>query len=506
VEGGVDDINALMQGFGAALSPANVLFMLVGVVLGVVGGALPGLRGAAGIAILLPFTFAMAQKPGGAVSAIILVSGIYWGALFGGAVTAILFGVPGELRSTAATLDGQALAQKGRAGSALTAAFTSSFIGGLIAVIVITFVSPMVAGVALRFGPPEFFSVYLLTFCALVAMSGGHAFKTIASMTIGFALAAFGMDSATGAARLPPVSAELFKGFDFLVAAIGLFGIGEILLSLGNGRAAKVAGAKIDPKIVLETWKELPRYWATSLRSAAVGCFMGVVPGGAARASSVSYGIAKRFSPDGKDFGSGKVEGVVAPEVAAHAAGASALLPMIALGVPGTPGAAVLLAGLLSWGLQPGPLLFVEEPDFVWGLIASMYAANVAAPIVVLACIPLVVAVLRIPFSIIAAVVVVICATGAYTLHGSFFDVWLMLGFGVVGYVFKKFEYPLAPLVLALALGDRVEESFRNSVKISHGDLSIFSDALAGGIAGLALILLSWPLVRAIHKSLPGRT
>jgi putative tricarboxylic transport membrane protein len=448
----------------------------------------------------------MAQQPGGTTSAIILLSCIYWGALFGGAITSILFNIPGEPWSVATTFDGHPLAQLGRAGNALTAAFTSSFIGALIAVIMITFLSPVVAGFALQFGPPEFFAVYLLTFCAFVGMSGGNAAKTVASMMIGFALAAVGLDSVTGTLRLTLGFTSLLKGFDFLIAVIGLFGIGEILETLEEGLAFKGASAKINMKVVLETWKELPRYWATSLRSAAVGCFMGIVPGGATPASFMSYGLARRLSRDGKDFGNGMVEGVVAPETAAHAAGTSALLPMITLGVPGSPTAAVLLGGLLIWGLQPGPLLFVEKPDFVWGLIASMYLGNIAGLIVVLTCVPLFAAILRIPFSIIAPVIIVICAIGAYTVHNSMFDVYLMVVFGVIGYAFKKLGYPLAPMVLALVLGDRAEENFRNAIKGSQGDLMIFfSNGLVGGLTGLALLLLFWPLIGAAWRAVLGK-
>jgi len=502
----VEEINALLQGFGVALSPFNLLLMFVGVVLGIIIGVLPGLGGANGVAILLPLTFTMAQQPGGTTSAIILLSCIYWGALFGGAITSILFNIPGEPWSVATTFDGHPLAQHGRAGSALTAAFTSSFFGALVAVIMITFLSPVVAGFALRFGPPEFFSVYLLTFCAFVGMSGGNAAKTVASMMIGFALAAVGLDSVTGTLRLTFGFTSLLKGFDFLIAVIGLFGIGEILETLEEGLAFKGAAARINMKVVLETWKELPRYWATSLRSAAVGCFMGIVPGGATPASFMSYGLAQRFSKDGKDFGKGKVEGVVAPETAAHAAGTSALLPMITLGVPGSPTAAVLLGGLLIWGLQPGPLLFVEKPDFVWGLIASMYLGNIAGLIVVLTCVPLFAAILRVPFSIIAPVIIVICAIGAYTVHNSMFDVYLMVVFGVIGYAFKKLRYPLAPMVLALVLGDRAEENFRNAIKGSQGDLLVFfSNGLVGSLTGLALILLFWPLIGALWRGLLRR-
>jgi putative tricarboxylic transport membrane protein len=489
------EIQSLMGGFAVALSWFNLALMLAGITLGVIIGVLPGLGGANGVAILLPLTFSMAQRPGGTVSAIILLSCIYWGALFGGAITSILFNIPGEPWSVATTFDGYPLGQKGRAGAALTSAFTSSFVGALVGVLMITFLSPVVAKFALEFGPPEFFSVYLLTFCAFVGMSKGSPFKTIASMMLGFALAAVGIDTVTGQLRMTFGFTVLLKGFDFLIAVIGLFGIGEILLTLEEGLEFKGTAAKLNMRVVIDTWKELPRYWKTSIRSAAVGCMMGIVPGGATPASFMSYGLAKKMSRDGAKFGTGMVEGVVAPETAAHAAGTSALLPMITLGVPGSPTAAVLLGGLLIWGLQPGPLLFTEKPDFVWGLIASMYLGNIVGLIIVLTCVPLFAAILRVPFAIIMPVIVVICAIGAYTVHNSMFDVWLMLVFGVMGYVFKKLDYPLAPLVLALVLGDRAEDSFRQSMLMSQGDLTIFfANKLVGIITTLSLLLLFSPV------------
>jgi putative tricarboxylic transport membrane protein len=498
----MEEIQSLMQGFAIALSLKNIALMFAGVILGVIIGVLPGLGGANGVAILLPLTFSMAQLPGGTTSAIILLSCIYWGALFGGAITSILFNIPGEPWSVATTFDGYPLAQNGRAGAALTAAFTSSFVGALVAVIVITFLSPIVARFALEFGPPEFFAVYLLTFCAFIGMSKEPPFKTLASMMLGFALAAVGTDPVTGALRLTFGSTHLLTGFDFLIAVIGLFGIGEILLTLEEGLAFKGASARLNMKVVLETWKELPRYWLTSIRSSVVGCFMGIVPGGATPASFMSYGVARRFSKDGDKFGTGMVEGVVAPETAAHAAGTSALLPMLTLGVPGSPTAAVLLGGLLIWGLQPGPLLFVEQKDFVWGLIASMYLGNIVGLIVVLTCVPFFAAILRVPFSIIAPIIIVICAIGAYTVHNSMFDVWMMMVFGVAGYAFKKLNYPLAPLVLAIVLGDRAEASFRQAM-LGQGDMSVFfSNKLVGSLTGLALFLLLWPLVSLLISKL----
>jgi putative tricarboxylic transport membrane protein len=502
----MEELHNLMGGFAVALSWFNLMLMFAGIVLGVIIGVLPGLGGANGVAILLPLTFSMAQQPGGATSAIILLSCIYWGALFGGAITSILFNIPGEPWSVATTFDGYPLGQKGRAGAALTAAFTSSFVGAFVAVMLITFLSPIVARFALRFGPPEFFSVYLLTFCAFVGMSKGSPFKTIAAMMSGFALAAVGIDTVTGQLRLTFGFTELLKGFDFLIAVIGLFGIGEILLTIEEGLEFKGAQAKLNMRVVIDTWKELPRYWKTSIRSSIVGCMMGIVPGGATPASFMSYGLAKKMSRDGAKFGTGMVEGVVAPETAAHAAGTSALLPMLTLGVPGSPTAAVLLGGLMIWGLQPGPLLFIEKPDFVWGLIASMYLGNIVGLVVVLTCVPLFAAILRVPFSIIAPVILVICAIGAYTVHSSMFDVWLMLVFGIMGYVFKKLDYPLAPLVLALVLGDRAEDSFRQSMLLSQGDLRIFfANSLVGTITTLALLLLLWPLLSKGLDTIRGR-
>ena len=361
----------------------------------------------------------------------------------------------------------------------------------------ITFLAPLVAKFALKFGPPEFFSVYLLTFCSFVGMGKGSPFKILASMALGFALAAVGMDTVTGQLRLTFGMPELMRGFDFLIAVIGLFGIGEILLSMEEGLAfsGKTAQAST-PRWCWRPGRSCRSYWVTSLRSALVGIWMGITPGGATPASFMSYGLAKKMSRNGAKFGTGEIEGVVAPETAAHAAGTSALLPMLALGIPGSPTAAVLLGGLLIWGLQPGPLLFVEQKDFVWGLIASMYLGNLVGLIVVLTTVPLFASILRIPFSIIAPVIIVICAIGAYTVHNAMLDIWFMLGFGVVGYVFKKLDYPLAPLVLALVLGDKAEDSFRQAMLVSQGEVAImWSNPLVGTITTLALLLLFWPLI-----------
>ncbi len=496
----MEDIGNLMHGFAVALSWKNVLFMLVGILLGVLIGVLPGLGGANGIAILLPLTFSMPPT-----SAIIMLSCIYWGALFGGAITSILFNIPGEPWSVATTFDGYPMAQKGRAGEALTAAFTSSFVGAFFAIVLITFLAPLVAKFALQFGPPEYFAIQFLTFASFVGMGREPPVKTIASMMIGFALAAVGIDTVTGTLRMTYGIPALLQGFDFLIAVIGLFGLGEIFLTMEEGLSFKGKHGRIDPKIVLKTWAELPRYWATSLRSCIIGCWMGITPGGATPASFMSYGMARRFAKRKEKFGDGEIEGVVAPETAAHAAGTSALLPMLTLGIPGSPTAAVLLGGLLIWGLQPGPLLFVEKKDFVWGLIASMYLGNIVGLIVVLTTVPWWASILRIPFAIIAPVIVVICAIGAYTVHNNMFDVVMMVVFGVVGYVFKKLKYPLAPFVLALVLGDMAETAFRQSMLVSGGNLGVFwSNWLVGSIVTLGIVILLWPVMSALRERARG--
>jgi putative tricarboxylic transport membrane protein len=488
----IEDIGNLFHGFSVVLQPYNIMLMVLGITLGVIIGVLPGLGGANGIAILLPLTFSMSPT-----SAIIMLSCIYWGALFGGAITSVLFNIPGEPWSVATTFDGYPMAQQGRAGEALTAAFTSSFVGALFAVIMITLLAPLVASFALEFGPPEIFSVYFLAFCSFVGLSKEPPFKTIAAMMIGFALGAVGLDQMTGQLRLTFGFPQLLSGFDFLIAVIGLFGIGEILLTMEEGLNFRGNTARINPKVVWQTWKELPRYWATSLRSCLIGCWMGISPAGATPASFMSYGIAKRVAKNGRNFGKGEIEGVVAPETAAHAAGTAALLPMLSLGVPGSPTAAVLLGGLLIWGLQPGPLLFVEQKDFVWGLIASMYLGNVVGLIIVLTCVPLFAAILRVPFSIIGPVILVMCAIGAYTVHNNTFDVVMMLVFGVAGYLLKKTNYPMAPMVLAIVLGDKAEEAFRQSLLASQGGLGVFfSTKLVSSIMILGLIALFWPLIQ----------
>src|SRR3989338_2992335 len=473
----------LFLGFQIAVTPFNLFIAVVGIP--------PGLGGATGVAILLPLTFTMPPT-----SAIILLTSIYWGALFGGAITSVLFNIPGEPWSVATTFDGYPLAKQGQGGQALTAAFTSSFVGALFATVLITFFAPLLAEIALKFGPPEFFAIQLLTFSSFVGLGGGNPLKSLVSILLGFILASVGLDIVTGQLRLTFGFTDLMKGFDFIVAVIGLFGIGEILLSVEEGLQFQGAKTGMNMRVVLDTWKILPRYYRTFVRGAFIGFWMGFKPGGATPASFMSYAFAKRFSKNPERFGKGEIEGIVAPETAAHAAGVAAILPMITLWIPGSPTAAVMLGGLIIWGLQPGPMLFVDNPDFVWGLIASMYTGNVIGVIMVLAFVPFFASILRIPFAILTPLIIAICAVGSYAVHNSMIDIWYMLIFGVLGYVFKKLDYPLAPLVLALVLGDLSENALRQSLIMSQGSLAIFfTRPTAAAITAVALFFFALPVI-----------
>jgi putative tricarboxylic transport membrane protein len=493
-------IENILLGFQVAITPFNLAVAVIGILLGTIIGVLPGLGGANGVAILLPVTFTMPPT-----SAIILLTSIYWGALFGGAITSVLFNIPGEPWSVATTFDGYPMAREGRGGQALTAAFTSSFVGAFFSIVLITFFAPLLAEIALKFGPPEFFAIQLLTFSSFIGLGGGNPLKSLVAIVLGFLFATVGLDIVTGQLRLTFGYTGLMKGFDFIIAVIGLFGIGEMLLSVEEGLKFKGTKTGMNLRVVLDTWKVLPRFWRTFVRSSFIGFWMGFKPGGATPASFMSYAFAKRFSKNSAGFGQGEIEGVVAPETAAHAAGVAAILPMITLGIPGSPTAAVMLGGLIVWGLQPGPLLFTEQPEFVWGLIASMYTGNFIGVLMVLAFVPFFAAILRIPFAILTPLIIVVCAIGAYAVHNSMLDVWYMLIFGVIGYVFKKLDYPLAPLVLALVLGDMAESALRQSLIMSQGSLAIFFNRpICGAITTAALFFFILPIVTPHWRRLRG--
>jgi putative tricarboxylic transport membrane protein len=409
----------------------------------------------------------------------------------------------------ATTFDGHPLAKQGKPGIALTAAFSSSFIGAFVAIALFTFFAPPLAEVALRFGPPENFAVLMLAFATFTGLGGGHPTKTVLMTLLGLLLSTVGFDIVTGRPRMHFGLIDLQSGINFIVIAIGLFGLGEIFLTVEEGLRLEGVRGRIGFKDLWETWKLLPRYAATIVRSTILGFWIGVLPGtGATPASFMSYGMAKQFSKHPERFGKGEPEGVVAPETAAHAAGIGALLPMLTLGIPGSPTAAVMLAGFFIWGLNPGPLLFVQQREFVWGLIGSMYVANVIGVILVLTMVPVFASINRIPFGVLAPLIVILSSIGAYATNNQVLDLWIMLGSGVAGYLFKKLGYPLAPLVVALVLGEMTEQALRQSLIMGQGHVAFFLTrpiAMAFMIASAALFLLpAYRAYRAGRRKMPG--
>ncbi len=498
----MESLSNLVMGFGIALTPYNVMIASVGVFLGVIIGVLPGLGGTSGVAILLPLTFVMSPT-----SAIIFLSSIYWGALFGGVITSILFNIPGEPWSVAATFDGYPLAKQGRAGYALAVAFIGGFVASLFSILLFTFFAPPLAELALRFGPPEYFAVMLLAFSTFVGLGGGSALKNLASALLGFLLASVGLDIVTGTPRLTFDSVTLLSGFNFVTVCIGLFGIGEILISAEESLEFKGEQGRVGLRDVIATMYDIIRGWFTWLTGTILGFWIGVLPGtGATPASFMSYGVAKQYSRSPEKFGTGAMEGLLATQSAAHAAGIGSLLPLVTLGVPGSPTAAVMLGGLYIWGLQPGPLLFIEKQDFVWGLIASMYIGNIVGLFMCLLLVPLFAIILRVPYAILAPLIVLLSSVGAYAVNNRLFDVWLMLLFGVIGYVFKKIQVPLAPLAIALVLGDMTETALRQSFIMSHGSPAIFFNRpIAATCTIIAIFLFIYPSLRLVMPWMRGR-
>ncbi|MGH7266788.1 MAG: tripartite tricarboxylate transporter permease [Candidatus Rokuibacteriota bacterium] len=492
----------LLDGFQVALAPYNLFIAASGVFLGVVIGVLPGLGGTSGVAILLPLTFAMPPT-----SAVVFLSSIYWGALFGGVITSILFNMPGESWSVAVMFDGYPMARAGKAGLALATAFIAGFFAALASVIMFTFFAPPLAELALKFGPPETFAILLLAFGTFASLGGSSPSKTIASTVLGFLLGTVGLDFVSGSPRLTFGTLTLLSGFSFVVAAIGMFGIGEILQAAEHRLEYKGVQARVGWRDLWETVTTLGRNLPTFVFGTIAGFWIGVLPAtGATPASFVSYGLAKQYSKNREKFGSGAPEGVIATESAVHAAGIGALLPMITLGIPGSTTSAVILGGLYIWGLTPGPALFVQQKEFVWGLIASMYIANVIGVVFCLLLLPLFAAILKIPAPILTPIIVLFSAVGAFAVDNRIFDVWLLAVFGLIGYAFKKAAYPLAPFVVALVLGDMTEQALRQSLILSDGSLGIFfTRPIAASFTTIALVLFFLPALITGAKWVSGR-
>jgi putative tricarboxylic transport membrane protein len=489
----METLTSLMVGFGVALQPFALIMMFLGLVLGLLVGVLPGLGGTAGVALLLPLTVVVPKEV-----AVIFLAAIYWGALFGGVITSVLFAIPGEPWSVALIFDGFPMAKKGRAGLALALSFLSSFVGIIVAAIFFVSLALPLAMLALRFGAPEMFGIMMLAFSTFVGLGTGDASKTLVSTAFGLILTMVGLDIVTGGPRLTFGSIAWLSGFHFVPVTIGMFGLGEIMID-GEDRFSEEAREKIRAKVGLQDIKEglreLKKHFGLTLLSAVLGFFVGILPGtGATPASFLGYGIAKQYSKHPEEYGEGAVEGILAPQAAANSAGTGALLPMVTLGIPGSPTAAVLLSGLYMWGLWPGPRLFLEEPVFVWGLIASLFVAGFMCLIICLAGTPALAAVMNVPWGMLTPIIVVACFIGSYVMRNVMFDVWCTLIFGGIGYILKKLKYPLAPLAVALVLGEMTERFLRQSLIMSDGSFTIFfTRPLACTFTVIAILLFLFP-------------
>ena len=489
----MDSLPLLINGFLIACQPLNLGLILIGCTLGLFIGVIPGLGSVNGVAILLPMTFLVPPT-----SAIIFLGAIYYGAMYGGAISSIMLGIPGASTAVATTFDGRPLALQGKADQALTAAAIASFVGGTISVVLFTLFAQPMAKFALAFGPPEQFALMLLAFATFVGLGGGNIPKTLFSILLGLVLSAVGLDVVSGEPRL--IFGDIpgfFHGIHFLVLAIGLYGIGEILWTLETSQGeVQLTQAKMNPRRIIDSAKRLRTHLKSMVMGSFLGYFVGVLPAaGATPASLMAYGVARMLSKQPQTFGKGNLDGVTAPESANNAASTGSMLPMMTLGIPGSPTTAILLGGMAIWGLEPGPRLFVEHPDFVWGSIVSLYVANLFALIINLAFIPLFIAVLKLPFSILAPVIFVLCIVGGYAPTHNMHDVWLMLIFGIVGYLLRKLKYPMAPAVLAIVLGPLAETSLRQSLLMNHGSPAILLERpLAGTIIAIAVMLLLLPL------------
>ena len=499
----MDVFSLLLDGFAVSLAPLNLFIVILGVTLGIFIGAMPGLGSVNGVAIVLPLTFIVPPT-----SAIILLCAIYYGAMYGGAISSILLGIPGASTAVATTFDGRPMAMKGQAGLALIAAAVASFVGGTVSVVLFTIFAVPLADVALMFGPAEEFALVLLAFTTFVGLGGDDVFKTVVMICLGLVLSTVGLDLISGQPRLIFFDEPgFYSGISFLVLAIGIYGVGEVLYTLETqSKAPMITAAKVTFREIVAGFRLIGTYWKASSIGTGLGFFVGMLPAaGATPAALMSYGIAKSASSDGKSFGKGNVEGVFAPETANNAASTGSMLPMLTLGIPGSPTTALLLGGMVMWGLMPGPMLFIEQPDFVWGLISSLYTANVAAVIVNLALIPLFVWALRMPFSVLCTVVLVLCIVGGYAPNSKMLDVWLIVGFGVAGWILRKADYPMAPLVLALVLGPLMEKSFRQTMIAEQGNVLVFVERpIAGVFMALAAVFLALPLLKRLKDARRG--
>jgi putative tricarboxylic transport membrane protein len=462
--------------------------------IGTLVGVLPGIGPSSGIAILLPLTTFLPPT-----SAIIMMAAIYYGAMYGGSTTAIVVNIPGEASSVPTALDGYEMAKQGNAGPALAIAAISSFVAGTLSLIGLTFFAPVCAGFALAFGPPEYFALMLMGLSLVISLSGRALLKGLISMSLGLLAALIGQNPLTGAARLTFGSVELMAGINFISVIVGVFAISEVMLNI---EAEAEAISLVGIRNLMPTWDDIKRCTGAMLRSTAVGFFLGLLPGCAPSVTTfVAYDLEKRVAKDPDRFGKGAIEGVAAPEGANNATSTAGFIPLFSFGLPTAPSMAVLLGGLMMYGLQPGPMLFKNNPQFVWAVIASMYIGNVMLLVLNLPLVGLWARIAVVPFPILAPIIVFCSVLGTYSIRFIMFDVWVMLIFGLVGYFMRKLGFPIAPLVLASVLAQMLETSLQQALLISRGSpLIFFTRPISLAFMVLSAVSILWGLWVQLRK------
>jgi len=486
----------LAGGFDIAFTLTNLTFALIGAVLGTMVGILPGLGPSATISLLLPVSF----KIGSPVTSIIMMAGIFYGAMYGGSTTSILVNIPGEAASVVTCIDGYQMARKGRAGPALGIAAIGSFIAGTIGVLGLTFVAPPLSEFALKFGPPEYFSLTLFGLLMATLLGEGSILKGLIMVVMGLLLGSVGLDPISGAIRFTWGLHMLQEGIDFVTLAMGMFGMGEIFYNLEKALKTELVTRKIT-----HLWPTL-KDWADSkwavIRGSFIGFFIGILPGGGAVISSlVSYAVEKKVSKNPEEFGKGAIQGVAGPEAANNSAASASFIPLLTLGIPGNAAIAMIFAALLIQGVQPGPFLITEKPEIFWGVVASMYIGNVMLLILNLPMVGIWVQLLRVPYSILAPIVVLFCCVGVYSIRNTVFDIYVMGIFGVIGYILRKVNLEPGPLILAFVLGPILERAIRQALLISAGSpLIFFTRPISGALMGLLIFFIVLQVFLTIRK------
>jgi len=495
----------LFQGFTVALDPINIFAVVVGGIMGVIVGGLPGLGSVAGVALLLPLTFKMNPT-----TAVIMLAGIYYGNMFGGSISAILLNIPGDSPAVMTAVDGYQLARQGKAGKALYTAFFASFIGGMIGAVILTFLGPALAFVGLRFGPAEFTSLILFALMSVGWLLGENPAKGIIATGIGLLLSTIGVDMIQGLPRFTFGMVNLTAGIPFIPTVIGIFGFAQVLKLLSAGYEigqTTMVTARLSIRDSFLSIKEWAEVSFTIVRGSLIGFFVGLLPGsGATMASFMAYIAEMRLNKHPERLGKGALAGVAAPESANNAASMGAFAPLLSLGIPGSGTTAILLGGLMMWGLAPGPLLFKEAPEFVWGLMASMYVGDIAVLLLCVLLVPFLAYIPRVPKAILAPTTIALCVLGSFSVNNSIFDIWFMVFMGVVGYFMDRLQFPTPPLVLALVLAPRLQTAFRQALMISPGGSPTIFITKPISLAFLlaAIVMVTLPMLIKKRKDSPS--